>query len=64
MKGGERMERKETAKERYDRQTAYKVGLKLNRKTDAAIIEKLESVTSKQGYIKALIQRDIMHIEN
>ena len=54
-------EKKQTAKDRYDAKTAYKVGLKLNKKTDAAIIEKLESVGSKQGYIKSLILQDITH---
>lgn len=53
------LERRGTAKERYDAKTAYKVGLKLNKKTDTAIIEKLESVESKQGYIKRLILQDI-----
>ena len=33
--------------------------MKLNKKTDADILEKLESVDSKQGYIKELIRADL-----
>ncbi len=33
--------------------------MNLNRKTDADIIAKLETVSSKQGYIKRLIREDI-----
>ena len=33
--------------------------LKLNKKTDADIIEALENSKNKQGYIKALIRRDL-----
>ena len=33
--------------------------LKLNKKTDADIIEALENSNNKQGYIKALIRRDL-----
>lgn len=33
--------------------------LKLNRKTDKDVIEALEAVDNKQGYIKALIRADI-----
>jgi hypothetical protein len=32
---------------------------RLNNKTDADIIEKLESVPSRLGYIKELIRKDI-----
>jgi hypothetical protein len=33
--------------------------LKLNLKTDADILEKLESVGNRQGYIKELIRKDL-----
>lgn len=33
--------------------------LKLNKETDADILEKLESTDNVQGYIKALIRADI-----
>ena len=47
------------AREKYDAKAAVQMHLKLNRFTDADILEKLESVESKQGYIKELIRRDI-----
>lgn len=51
--------RKQTPKEKYDARTARYYSLKLNRNTDADIIDKLESVDSIQGYIKRLIRQDI-----
>ncbi|MEE8886719.1 MAG: hypothetical protein SOI56_09230 [Eubacteriales bacterium] len=48
-----------TPQERYDRKTARRVMLKLNKNTDADIIEKLEAQDSMQGYIKKLIREDI-----
>lgn len=36
-----------------------RIQLKLNKKTDADTLEKLESVGNKQGYIKSLIRDDI-----
>ncbi len=54
------MEKKEkTPQERYDERTARRVSLKLNKITDADVLEKLESVESMQGYIKSLIRADI-----
>ena len=58
-KGGVKLEKKETAKERYDKKTARYFSLKLNKRTDERLIEKLESVDSIQGYIKSLVQKDI-----
>ena len=52
-------EAQKKAKEKYDAKTAVQVKMKLNAKTDADIIAKLESVDNKQGYIKALIRADI-----
>lgn len=52
-------EKKITPQQRYDAKTARRLQLKLNLKTDADIIAKLESVDSMQGYIKALIRADI-----
>ena len=48
-----------TAKERYDAKTAVYVSLKLNKGTDEDILAKLANVSSKQGYIKALIRANI-----
>ena len=44
---------------KYDRVNTVRIGLKLNKKTDADILEKLEGVENKQGYIKDLIRADI-----
>lgn len=43
----------------YDKSNTRYVGLKLNRKTDAEIIKKLESADSMQGYIRELIRKDL-----
>lgn len=40
--------------------TFKRVEIKLHPEKDAEIIEKLESVESKQGYIKDLILKDIL----
>lgn len=45
---------------RYDRENCRQICLKLNKKHDAAILERLEQVGNKQGYIKGLIIADIM----
>lgn len=44
---------------RYDIKNTTRIGLKLNNKTDADILEMLASVDSMQGYIKELIRADI-----
>lgn len=44
--------------ERYDKENTVQFRLKLNKKTDADVIEKLQSVDNKQGYIKRLIRED------
>ena len=43
----------------YDRKNTRRIDLKLNRKTDADVIEKLEDQPSMQAYIKHLIREDI-----
>lgn len=47
------------AQERYDRENTVFVGLKLNRKTDAAIIALLEKSDNKQGTIKNILKNFI-----
>lgn len=47
------------ASAKYDASHTVQIKLKLNTKTDADILEKLEAADSKQGYIKDLIRRDI-----
>lgn len=44
---------------KYDRDHTRQIKMKLNLKTDADILEKLDSVPNKQGYIKELIRKDI-----
>lgn len=48
------------AKTAWDKAHTAFIGLKLNKNTDAEIIAKLETVPSKQGYIKELIKADIL----
>lgn len=51
--------KRETPQERYDRNNTVRVALKLNTKTDADILARLEKVGNKQGYIKGLIRKDM-----
>jgi len=47
------------AHKKWVRENTRRVVMQLQRRTDADILEKLESVPSKQGYIKRLIREDI-----
>lgn len=47
------------AQSKYKKAKTTSVLLQLNKTTEADIIEKLASVDSKMGYIKALIRADI-----
>ena len=44
---------------KYNETNVKQLKLALNKKTDADIIEHLEKIHNKQGYIKELIRRDI-----
>lgn len=44
---------------KYEAANVRQFNLRLNVRTDADIIAKLDSVESKQGYVKSLIRRDI-----
>lgn len=57
-------ESRKKASVKYDATHTKQVKLKLNLRTDSDIIDKLESVTNIQGYIKALIREDIEQREN
>lgn len=57
--GKEYTEAQKKAQERYDAKSTVQVKMKLNIKTDADIIRKLESVPNKQGFIKELIRSTI-----
>ena len=52
-------EAQKRAKMKYDAKATKKIMLKLNLKTDADILAKLEAVENKQGYIKELIRSDL-----
>lgn len=47
------------ANAKYDKAHTTGLYLKLNKKTDADILEKLSSVPNTQGYVKQLIRADI-----
>ena len=47
------------AKKKYDQHNTRQVMLKLNIKTDADILAKLDAEDNRQGYIKQLIRADI-----
>ena len=58
-KTGETEVIKYASQQKYDKTNTTQIRMKLNLKTDADILEKLESVGNKQGYIKTLIRADI-----
>jgi hypothetical protein len=55
-------EAQKKASARYDANNTVRVNLKLNLNTDTDILEKLEGVANKNGYIKELIRKDIGQI--
>lgn len=44
---------------KYNKDNIIQISVKLNRSTDKDIIDHLDQVDSKQGYIKELIRKDI-----
>ena len=52
-------EAKKKAQLKYDKMNTKQVILKLNSKTDADVIAKLETVGNKQGYLKDLIRGNL-----
>lgn len=52
-------EAKKAAKARYDAKTAKHISLKLNKNTDADMIEFLEKQEKIQTYLKRLIREDM-----
>lgn len=46
---------------KYNKAKTVTICLRLNKETDKDIIEVLENVGSKQGYIKELIRMDILN---
>lgn len=47
------------ASKKYDAKMVIPLYIKLNRKTDADIIDMLEKVPNKQGYVKQAIRNEI-----
>ena len=52
-------EAQKRASEKYDKANTKQIMMKLNKGTDADILEKLASVPNVQGYIKELIRADM-----
>ena len=52
-------EAQKRARLKYEAKQTVQVKMKLNTKTDADILAKLDSVSNKQGYIKELIRKDL-----
>ena len=57
-------EAQKRAKQKYDSKNTKQVMLKLNKKTDADILDRLEGSGNVQGYIKQLIRADMAQGEN
>jgi hypothetical protein len=47
------------AQAKYDAANTVQVHIKLNKKTDADILQRLDGVPNKQGYIKEVIRADM-----
>lgn len=54
-------ESQKESNKKYDKNNTKQIKLKLNLKTDKDILDKLNSVGNKQGYIKKLIRNDIKY---
>ena len=52
-------EAQKRANRKYDKANTRQVVLKLNKRTDADVLERLDACGNKQGYIKALIRADM-----
>lgn len=48
---------------KYDDENTVQVNIKLNKKTDSDILEILEAVTNKQGFIKELIRTNMGNLD-
>ena len=51
--------KKTTPQARYDAKNTRRISVKLNIRTDADILAKLDSVPNKLGYIKKCIRQDL-----
>ena len=52
-------EANKAANARYDKKMAKYISMKLNKKTDADILEHLGKIENVQGYLKQLIRNDM-----
>ena len=52
-------EAQKRASAKYAKANTKTISIKLNKKTDSDVIEKLDTVQNKNGYIKKLIRKDI-----
>ena len=52
-------EARKRAQMKYNKEHTKQVTLRLNKRTEADIIDWLERIPNKQGYIKALIRLDM-----
>ena len=50
--------KKETAQERYNKKAIIRIEVKLNKFTNMNLLEKINTVKNRQGYIKELIKND------
>ena len=48
------------AQAKYNRANTVQITLRLNKRTEADIISRLESMPNKQGYLKRLIRDDMI----
>ncbi len=53
------MEKKETPQERYNKAHTKSIHIRLMKNTEQDIIQKLDGVPNKAGYIKQLIRADM-----
>ncbi len=53
------MEKRETPQDRYHKAHTVSLTIRLMKNTEQDILDKLDSVPNKAGYIKALIRADI-----
>lgn len=58
------MKRTSLRSDKYDKANTKKICIKLNIKYDSDIIEFLNSLSNKQGYIKNLIRENIQNSSN
>ena len=56
----DKTDQKVRKQDKYNRENTKVIPVRLNLKTDKDIIERLDQVSSKQGYIKELIRKDIL----